>query len=82
MEVLSTIQLLVFPRDDRALESRLSEIATEANGWDHVAPDYLQQRLRAFYPNAVVRKQVPLGGLDGRPPAWYIYRDGSARTDP
>jgi hypothetical protein len=80
MEVLSTVQLLVFPRDDQALEARLTAIAAEVNGWEHVAPDDLQQRLRVFYPDAVVREQDPLGGLGGRPPAWYIYRDGSART--
>jgi hypothetical protein len=80
MEVMSTIQLLVFPRDDQALQARLVAIAAEVNGLEHLAPHDLQQRLRVFYPDVVVRQQDALGGLDGRPPAWYIYRDGSARA--
>lgn len=79
MGVSSTVQLLVFPRDDQALESTLAGIAAELDGWEHVAPDYLQQRLRAFYPDAIVREQDRLAGLGARRAAWYVYRDGSAR---
>ena len=80
MMVSSAIQLLVFPRGDEVLEARLVRIAEEVNGWERLAPGDLQQRLRAFYPNAVVREQDPLGGLDARRSAWYVYRDGSPRS--
>lgn len=36
-------------------------------------PEELQERLRRFYPSAVVRQR----GLSGEDlPAWYVYRDG------
>ncbi len=79
MEVSSTIQLLVFPRDDEALDARLADIGAE-HGWERMAPADLQQRLRVFYPDAVVRERDPLGDLDARRPAWYVYRDGSPRS--
>jgi hypothetical protein len=79
MDVSSTVRLLVFPHDDQALESKLAGIASEVNGWDRVGPDYLQQRLRAFYPQVVVREQDPLGALAIRGSTWYVYRDGSPR---
>jgi hypothetical protein len=80
MEVTSTIQLHVFPRDDLALASMLDTIADEVGGWENVAPGDLQERLRAVYPAAVVRSGEPLGALDARRPTWYVYRDGSLRT--
>jgi hypothetical protein len=78
MEVeVSNVQLLVFPRDDDTMQSRLARIAAEVGRWERVTPSYLEERLRAFYPGAVVRRQDRLGGLDGGPRAWYVYRDGS-----
>jgi hypothetical protein len=73
----STVRLLVFPRDDDALQSALEGIESTVGGWEHVTPDDLQRRLRRQYPAAVVRRQDPLGTLDGYVSAWYVYRDGS-----
>ena len=78
MAVSSSIQLHVFPRDDNAFASLLEGIGTEAGGFEHIAPEDLQERLRTVYPAAVVRCGEPLGSLDGIPPSWYVYRDGSA----
>jgi hypothetical protein len=77
MAVSSSIQLHLFPRDDLALASLLERIATEAGGFERIAPEDLQVRLRAAYPAAVVRCGEPLGALDGVRPSWYVYRDGS-----
>ena len=78
MAVSSSIQLHLFPRDDPALASMLEGIATKAGGFERLAPEELQERLRAVYPAAVVRGGEPLGALDRTRPSWYVYRDGSA----
>jgi hypothetical protein len=77
MAVSSSIQLHVFPRDDLALASLLEGIATETGGLERLAPEDLQERLRAVFPAAVVRSGEPLGALEGIRPSWYVYRDGS-----
>ena len=79
MQITSRIRLLVFPRDDQTFAARLAKIAAEVNDLARVGPDYLQQRLRASYTDAVVRSQTALGMLQGGPVVWYVYRDGSPR---
>jgi hypothetical protein len=72
-----SITLLRFPRDDDAFAGVLDRIVAEASDLQGVAPSYIQDRLRAVYPGAVVHAQDPLAGLGAAGVAWYVYRDGS-----
>jgi hypothetical protein len=73
----SSVTLLRFPREDLDFESLLDSIAAGVGGLAQLGPEYLQERLRERYPQAVVHAQDPLGGLRVTESAWYVYRDGS-----
>jgi hypothetical protein len=61
--------LVVNPRSDPSFVDLAEAVAHE--GVD--GPIELQTRLRAVYPDVVVRER----GLSGDSPAvWYVYRDG------
>ena len=70
--------LLRFPRDDDAFGEVVDHLAGAARELGVARPEYLEQRLKAFYPQAIVRAQDPLGGLSSSRETWYVYRDGSA----
>ena len=53
-------------------------LAAAARDLGVARPEYLEQRLKAFFPQAVVRAQDSLGGLGSSRETWYVYRDGSA----
>ena len=75
---VSRVTFLLFPRDDDHFAEQVESIA----GADGSMADFwrLEQRLRAFYPSAVVRPRDPLGELDPTIQTWYVYRDGSASS--
>jgi hypothetical protein len=61
--------LFLNPADDQEFVSRVNDLMT-----DGVAePTELEDQLRAWYPNAVVR---PRDLANERTNLWYVYRDG------
>lgn len=71
-------QLRVYPADDDVFADAVRE-AFRAIGTDREQlEDRLELILRRTYPSTVVRPVDPLGQISGEPPAWYVYRDGSA----
>jgi hypothetical protein len=71
----SLVTFLLFPRDDDQFTALVESLA----GGDG-AGGQLEQRLRAVYPHAVVRRRDRLGELDPTAETWYVYRDGSASS--
>lgn len=69
---LSPLTLLLFPRDDSEFAGHCKELAQTTRD-PHVAEQWLRRR----YPHAVVRPRHPLGSIDGKTQAWYVYRDGA-----
>jgi PAS domain-containing protein len=68
------VRLVTIPTDDRAF----AEIAERLReGRDASSSSALQARLRSIFPRAVVRARE----LTGESPAWYVYRDGSWRSE-
>ena len=58
----------VNPRSDERFVLTVASIILK--GID--GPEDLEQRLRAYYPEAVVRER----DLSEEEPGWYVYRDG------
>jgi hypothetical protein len=56
------------PQSDEEFVRRVESLVADATG-----PGELQEKLRRFYPSAVVRERSLSGELV---PAWYVYRDG------
>lgn len=65
------VALLCFPPDD-AVFATVVRRTFEETAVD--TPDALEHRLRAVYPQAVVRSREALASFGA--PAWYVYRDG------
>src|SRR5207245_4298340 len=63
---------LTIPSSDAAFRSHVERTLT---GGSHDEPEELEERLRRFFPRAVVRRR----DISGEPPAWYVYRDGGWR---
>jgi len=62
--------LITIPSTDAAFRAHVHGIRRGA------APTELEARLRRLYPRVVVRERT----LSGEAPAWYVYRDGSWRS--
>ncbi|HEU4524300.1 MAG TPA: hypothetical protein VFR62_04725 [Gemmatimonadales bacterium] len=67
MEARSEPDLVINPATDEAFARRAQERLNHG-----AAPAELQAKLRALYPNAIVRSR----GLAGESETWYVYRDG------
>ena len=78
--MLVPVNLLPFPARDNAF-ARDVTAAAEAAASDGASEDELsamiEERLRAIYPNAVVRLQDPFARLATSAGTLYAYRDGS-----
>ena len=72
-----TFSLLRFPRDDDEFLLHVEDLTGRTPNLAVLDPVSLQQRLRARYPQAVVRVQDPFGGINPAARTWYIYRDGA-----
>lgn len=59
--------LIINPSSDEDFARVVRDLASEGGGARE-----LQERLRAYHPQAVVRPR----GLSGESEAWYVYRDG------
>ncbi len=71
-----------FPAADHAFATEVEAALDRAIGRtaDEVdAARVLEAELRHVHPRAVVRPQSDLGGIPGRRPVWYVYRDGRLR---
>lgn len=75
----SRVTLLLFPRDDGRFAARVESLTVLA---DSQGVRRLEERLRDYYPRAVVRQRDPLGAVDPTTETWYVYRDGSAAVAP
>jgi hypothetical protein len=73
---VAPVTLLLFPRDDLEFASHCQEVAHATRD-----PHTAQRRLRRRYPRAVVHPRDPLGSLDRRDEAWYVYRNGAPSSD-
>ena len=73
------VTLLLFPRDDGRFAARVASLTVLA---DSQGVRTLEERLRDYYPRAVVRQRDPLGAVDPTTETWYVYRDGSAAVAP
>ena len=62
--------LITIPSADAAFRAHVQGIRRAAG------PAELEARLRRMYPRVVVRERT----LSGEAPAWYVYRDGSWRS--
>ncbi len=62
--------LITIPSADAAFRAHVQGIRRAAS------PAELESRLRRIYPRVVVRERT----LSGEAPAWYVYRDGSWRS--
>jgi hypothetical protein len=69
---VAPVTLLLFPRDDPEFAAHCQEVAHATRD-----PHTAQRRLRRRYPRAVVHPRDPLGSLDRRDEAWYVYRNGA-----
>ena len=65
---------LLFPKDDDRFAERVESMAGDTPVRDS---GHLEQELRRFYPQAVVRHRDSLGELSPDSETWYVYRDGS-----
>jgi hypothetical protein len=73
------VTLPLFPRDDGRFAARVESLTVPA---DSQGVTRLEERLRDYYPRAVVRQRHPPGAVDPTTETWYVYRDGSAAVAP
>ena len=66
---------MTIPSSDAAFRRQVERILS---GGTHGEPEELEERLRRFFPRAVVRRR----DISGEPTAWYVYRDGGWRPAP
>jgi PAS domain-containing protein len=73
-EPVTERRILTIPSADQAFRVQVARLIARL---DPAGPDELQARLRRLFPRALVRRR----DISGEPPAWYVYRDGSWRSD-
>jgi hypothetical protein len=79
----SSLRLICYPREDKALVDRARTIVEESGRSGRVvAPQQVADRLRAWYPHISISVREPFADLWGsQDPTWYVYRDGSILPD-
>jgi len=69
---LRDLRVLTIPSTDAAFRRHVDRILIADSPSQ---PEALEERLRRFFPRAVVRRR----DISGEPAAWYVYRDGGWR---